>query len=213
MKDEGACVSHALLTHWHLDHVGGVNDVLALCPDAAIHKRKPVDSQLDIEIGSVYEVEGATIRSFECPGHTVDHTVFILEEENAMFTGDNVLGHGTAVFEDLAQYLNSLERMLLQFNGRAYPGHGDVIEDGVAKIQEYIAHRQQREDQVLDVLKDGIARTPMELVQIVYKDVPKNLHEPAAKGVLQILRKLQNQEKVKELAEGGRWRISNSSAL
>ena len=48
---------------------------------------------------------------------------FILEEENAMFTGDNVLGHGTTVFEDLAVYLNSLSRMREQFHGRAYPGH------------------------------------------------------------------------------------------
>lgn len=48
---------------------------------------------------------------------------FVLEEENAMFTGDNVLGHGTAVFEDLAMYLDSLSRMREQFDGRAYPGH------------------------------------------------------------------------------------------
>ena len=48
---------------------------------------------------------------------------FVLEEENAMFTGDNVLGHGTAVFEDLAVYLDSLTRMREQFHGRAYPGH------------------------------------------------------------------------------------------
>ena len=48
---------------------------------------------------------------------------FVLEEESAMFTGDNVLGHGTAVFEELAVYLDSLSRMREQFRGRAYPGH------------------------------------------------------------------------------------------
>lgn len=63
------------------------------------------------------------MRAFHCPGHTTDHMAFVLEEENAMFTGDNVLGHGTAVFEDLAVYLDSLSRMREQFHGRAYPGH------------------------------------------------------------------------------------------
>ena len=129
-----------------------------------------------------------------------------------MFTGDNVLGHGTAVFEDLAQYLDSLEQMLHQFDGRAYPGHGEVIGDGISKIQEYIEHRQQREDQVLQVLKDGIARTPMALVEIVYKDVPENLHEPAAMGVLQILKKLEAEGKVVADRED-RWRISENAAL
>src|SRR5271155_4117736 len=76
----------------------------------------------------------------------------ILEEEDAIFTGDNVLGQGTAVFEDLATYLNSLEKMKGMFSGRAYPGHGPVIDDGRAKIVEYIQHRQQREQQVIEVL-------------------------------------------------------------
>lgn len=63
------------------------------------------------------------MRAFHCPGHTADHMVFVLEEESAMFTGDNVLGHGTAVFENLTVYLDSLSRMREQFRGRAYPGH------------------------------------------------------------------------------------------
>ena len=89
------------------------------------------------------------------PGHTVDHIAFILEEEDAMFTGDNVLGHGTAVFEDLAIYLNSLNQMRDQFNGRAYPGHGEFIADGKQRIVEYIEHRKQREEEVLQALKNA----------------------------------------------------------
>jgi len=122
-----------------------------------IFKYQPTGTQLDVQNGQEFRTEGATIRAFHCPGHTVDHTAFILLEESAIFTGDNVLGHGTAVFQDLASYLLSLEQMQAQFRGRAYPGHGAVIEDGNAKIKEYIAHRQQREGQVLKALK---ARVP-----------------------------------------------------
>lgn len=125
-----------------------------------------------------------------------------------MFTGDNVLGQGTAVFEDLPLYLDSLRRMEKQFGGRAYPGHGPVITDGRAKIEEYIKHRQQREDEVLKVLRDakGAARTARDLVKIIYKDVPENLHDAAERGVVQILEKLLKEGKV-EKTEEGKWRI------
>ena len=184
-----------------------------LCPEANIYKHKPSKSQLDIPNGHVFEVEGATLQSFLCPGHTDDHTAFVLKEESAMFTGDNVLGHGTAVFEDLATYLQSLHEMQQQFSGQAYPGHGVVITDGVGRIKEYIAHRQQREDQVLQVLGDGTPRTPMELVKVIYKDVPENLHEAASKGVLQILQKLKTEGKVVTLDDGVRWQLVEKSTL
>ena len=121
-----------------------------------------------------------------------------------MFTGDNVLGHGTAVFENLAAYLDSLDRMREQFQGRAYPGHGEVIEDGPKRIAEYIAHRQQREEEILEALtamKGEI--TPMKLVKVVYKDVPQNLHDPALGGVVQVLQKLETEGKVVQI--DGRW--------
>ena len=130
-----------------------------------------------------------------------------------MFTGDNVLGHGTAVFEDLATYLSSLHSMKSQFSGRAYPGHGPVIEDGPARIEEYIRHRAQREEEVLGVLRmeDG-GKTAMEVVKVVYRDVPENLHEPAEKGVVQVLKKLEREGRV--ASEGDeRWRVAGRAAL
>jgi endoribonuclease LACTB2 len=151
--------------------------------------------------------------------------VLILEEEDAMFTGDNVLGQGTAVFEDLATYLNSLEKMKGMFSGRAYPGHGPVIDDGRAKIVEYIQHRQQREQQVIEVLssprpsretsddKDLANWDSMEIVKIIYKDVPESLHVPAHGGVMQVLRKLQQEDKVAIDLSTQRWRISGRAAL
>ena len=140
-----------------------------------------------------------------------------------MFTGDNVLGYGTAVFEDLATYLSSLEKMRGVFKGRAYPGHGPVIEDGPSKILEYIRHRQMREDQVIQVLKssrgEGVADggedawTSMEIVKVIYKDVPESLHLPANGGIVQILRKLEEEEKVVEDGRTERWKLRNRASL
>ena len=229
---EHATVSDVLLTHWHHDHVGGVNDLLNLCPDARIHKHSPTHGQFPIEDGQRFTTQGAVLRALHCPGHTTDHMAFVLEQDDAMFTGDNVLGQGTAVFENLAVYMASLERMREQFSGRAYPGHGAIIDDGKARIKDYIEHRQQREREVLRVLTearkgsetqethDGLqrgdpkqgARTPMEMVKIIYKDVPETLHEPAAHGVELILHKLAKEEKVVASDDGHGWLIAESSS-
>ena len=212
LASESATISHALVTHWHPDHVGGIGDLRSLCPDAQVYKYNLAGKVIPgiekpIEHGQIFKTDGATLRAFHCPGHTKDHMSFILSEEQAMFTGDNVLGHGTAVFEDLNVYLQSLHHMRKQFSGRAYPGHGALIEDGPRKISEYIAHRQQREEEVLRALKDfDDDATPMEIVKIVYQDVPKNLHEPAAGGVRQVLEKLKVDGKVTK-SGGERWQI------
>ena len=216
-----------ILTHRHHDHVGGIEDLREICPDVKVYKNGPEEGQIDIEDGRVFRADGASLRAFHCPGHTTDHTALILDEEGAMFTGDNVLGHGTAVFDDLTAYLASLDRMRRQFDGRAYPGHGAVVEDGRGRIAEYIRHRQQREDEVIQVLKTGdvgsaeatedggrptAALTPIEIVKVVYKDVPENLHEPAEKGLLQVLRKLERDGKVAQVSRS-RWQIQGRAAL
>lgn len=134
-----------------------------------------------------------------------------------MFTADNVLGQGTAVFEDLAAYMNSLDKMQHQFKGRAYPGHGPVLEHGKAKIQEYIKHRQSREDQVIKVMADsgssGDGWGSMQIVKVIYKDYPESLHAPAESGLLQILAKLEKEGKVVKRHETETWSLASKAAL
>lgn len=108
------------------------------------------------------------------PGHTADSVSLLcrgvlpdldkpsdaaLESESILFTFDTVLGHGTAVFEDLRAYMSSLSTCIdtLEETGRSqpvklFPGHGEIIEDGLAKLKEYRRHRQDREDQVIAAL-------------------------------------------------------------
>ncbi|KAB8293251.1 hypothetical protein EYC80_007583 [Monilinia laxa] len=225
LEKEQATITSCILTHWHHDHVKGVSHLLEHSPETIIYKNRPDEGQTNIEDDRKFSIEGATLRAIHSPGHTQDHMALILEEEDAIFTGDNVLGHGTAVFEDLTTYLDSLEKMKGLFSGRAYPGHGAVIEDGPSKIGEYIRHRKERESQVIQVLKSaknkpGIAIssdeeadkwTSMEIVKIIYRDVPENLHVPANGGIVQILHKLQADEKVVKEQDG--WKLKARAAL
>ncbi|KAI9653688.1 MAG: hypothetical protein M1831_005716 [Alyxoria varia] len=185
------------------------------------------------------------VKAVHCPGHTTDHCAFVLTadggsdsfainglafekgEKSAMFTGDNVLGHGTAVFEDLATYMDSLENRMLGYYDKqdiptnavpmGFPAHGAPISDIRAKIREYLEHRKQREQQVLAVLSEADQRglTSMQIVKVVYKDVPEALHGPAEGGVIQILRKLEGEGKVERLGgEDGaeKWRRTTSTS-
>ncbi|KAK0610447.1 putative metallo-beta-lactamase domain protein [Bombardia bombarda] len=219
LQEEKASIAGAIITHWHHDHQGGIGHLVEAYPDTKIYKNQPEPGQLDIVDGQEFRVEGASLTAWHTPGHTVDHMVLVLNEEDAMFTGDNVLGHGTAVFEDLRTYLDSLESMKRLFRGRAYPGHGPVLPDGPAKIAEYIQHRRRREDQVVQNLRsekaDGSREagwTTMELVRVIYEDVPESLHPAAAGGLVQILQKLHKEGKV-SLDDGDKWRLADRSAL
>ncbi|KAI1779469.1 beta-lactamase-like protein [Hypoxylon cercidicola] len=152
LEDHDISVSHVLLTHWHGDHTGGVADLLAYDPTTKVHKRKPDQDQHTITNGQIFRTQGATLRAVLTPGHTADHTCFVLEEENALFTGDNILGHGYSVAEDLGAYVASLRLMASLKCTIGYPGHGAVISDLPRKIAVYIAQRDSREQQVYAAL-------------------------------------------------------------
>lgn len=232
LADEKATITSALISHWHPDHVGGIKDLLRLSPQTRIFKNDPDQGQEDIHDGQEFtfswdhsdcgnDSSSLTLTAHHTPGHTIDHMVFLLAQENALFTADNVLGQGTAVFEDLATYLASLDKMrnLPKFTGRAYPGHGPVIEDGRARIAEYIAHRQQREDQIVQTLQSGSDETtgaawePMELVKVIYRDVPESLHLPALGGVMQVLQKLETEGRARKEEGSGKWVLTDRPSL
>lgn len=193
LESEKATVETALISHWHHDHTGGISDLLQVAPGVRIYKNKPQVGQMSITDGQRFFTDGVSLTAAHTPGHTEDHTVFVLAEEDAMFTADNVLGQGTAVFENMAEYLQSLHKMRQMFSGRAYPGHGPVLDDGPGKITEYIDHRQQRVEQVLRTMRtDDTQWAPMDLVKIIYHDVPSELHAAACGGLIQILEKLKH---------------------
>ena len=204
-------ISHILLTHWHGDHTGGVPDLIAYDNQLAsrVYKNQPDCGQRDIADGQVFQVEGATIRAIFTPGHSIDHMCFFLEEENSLFTGDNVLGHGYSVVQDLGIYMKSLAHMAQLNCAAGYPAHGAKINDLPAKMQDYINHKEFRVSQVFSTLvrsksqmesqgqKGRGGMTLNEIVRSIYGNVPDEVVEKALAPFLnQVLWKLAEDRKV-----------------
>jgi len=196
-------IQEIVLTHGHPDHIGGVASVMERFGEQRVSKLAwPGNDEhygfplTEIRDGSRIETEGATLRGIHTPGHSPDHLCFVLEEEPAIFSGDNVLGVGTTVIPhesgSLSEYMASLRRLLEEPAGRIYPAHGPCIEDGPAKIREYIAHRDQREAQIVAALGPVPARVS-EIVAWVYTDVPTVLHKAAELSVSSHLLKLEDE--------------------
>ena len=152
LEEHDISISHVLLTHWHKDHTGGIADLLAHDSNIIVCKHMPDRGQLDIVDGQLFQTQGATLRAVLTPGHSVDHMCFLLEEENVLFTGDNVLGHGYSVAEDLEAYTSSLRIMASLKCAIGYPGHGQIISNLPQTIAKYLAQRVSRENQIYAVL-------------------------------------------------------------
>lgn len=208
----GVRIQEIVLTHGHPDHIGGAASVIeahgamrvSKRPWAAMDERHPVEIT-PIGDGDVVETEGATLRALHTPGHAEDHLCFLLEEERSLFSGDNVLGVGTTVIPphggDLRDYMASLERALDEEPTAIYPAHGPKIPDGSAKIREYIAHRLDREQQILDAMRAGLDDIRA-IVKRVYAAYPEALHAPAAATVATHLIKLEREGRVTRSGDG-----------
>ncbi|KAK7699596.1 hypothetical protein SLS64_011550 [Diaporthe eres] len=195
-------IAYVLLTHWHGDHTGGVTHLAHYDSkySGRIYKNQPDSGQNPIRDGEVFRVQGATVRAVFTPGHARDHVCFTLDEENALFTGDNVLGHGYSVVEDLGTYVESLHTMQDQQCQVGYPAHGERIVDLPAKVSEYLRHKEMRIRQVYTALLENRSRGPgggkmgmevSDIVRILYGKVPDDVSETALEPFLnQVLWKL-----------------------
>lgn len=205
-------VGAILLTHDHSDHAPGAA-TLAARTGAPVLAAGQVGGRERLRDGEAIRMPGVHLVTVATPGHTPDHVAFSLPDDRALFTGDTVLGRGTSVIDppegDLAQYLRSLHRLRELGPRTIYPGHGPVVLDALGKLDEYLAHRQMREEQVLAGLAEG-PRTPEELVPGIYGDYPVELHPLAARSVLAHLLKLEAEGRVARSRTDGDVRFSRS---
>ncbi|CDS10129.1 hypothetical protein LRAMOSA02806 [Lichtheimia ramosa] len=216
-----AYISDVLLTHSHMDHWGGLEYLLEACDGQITVHKYPLHPESyeqtvfmqgfpctpqDLRDGQVFQVDDeTTLHVVHTPGHTSDHCCFWLEEENAMFAGDCVLGHGTVTFDDLTTYLQTLDRLLAFEPHHLYPGHGPVVEDGVAKIHEYIDFRRQRENEILDLILSDRSKpwTPLEIGSILRDKKPGDLQPAYLRGIALHVMKLESDGKLKSAMHNG----------
>ncbi len=173
-----------VITHRHADHAPAAVPLKAstgarIVAPRAEHDEAVVDQR--VFGGEQLTIGWATLEVIATPGHTQEHVCY-LTAEGDLFTGDTVLGEGTtAIFPpdgNMGDYLRSLELLRTRAPKRIYPAHGPIREDAVALIEEYIAHRLQREQQVLDAIAAG-ATTVAAMRARIYADLDPRLHRAA----------------------------------
>lgn len=186
---DGAPLARVLITHWHPDHVSGL-------PALKERWRKLVVVE---SAGSPVPAGDGVLEIVPTPGHSPDHLCFYDREAGDVYCGDLARRGGTIVIParkggDLRAYLASLQRIKELAPRRLLPGHGPIVDDPIGLIDEYLAHRAQREQQILQAMLEG-ARTIDAIVRRVYPALPASLSEAAADSVRAHLAKLRDDAK------------------
>ena len=212
-------VRWVLLTHTHPDHWPATKRLVKATGAELVmfgkgKKDKDVDLVPDRLIAAGDTIEGSEfgLEALHTPGHAPNHLCFLLEEERVLFTGDTVLDGMYSVVNpsrggDMAVYVKTLERLKKLRLSRIAPGHGDVIEEPKARLDDYIGHRRQREQQVLRVLKKRGSAKVKELVDDIYGSdgLPPELIEAAGWQVHAHLVKLKAEGKVSGTNARAAW--------
>lgn len=206
----GRRVSHILVTHTHRDHAPlarpfseavGAPVLAAAPPDRQVHASGPLDEEEDEDFrpdhilgdGERIVGDGWTLEVMATPGHASNHLAFALIEENALFSGDHVMGWSTTVVAppdgDMAAYMASLDAVIARGFSTLYPTHGAPVTDPAPFLAAYRDHRLEREAQILARLHAG-DRTVAEIVPALYQAVDRRLWPAASLSVLAHLIKM-----------------------
>ncbi len=200
---DGRIVSHILITHPHADH-SPLATKLSGATGAKIWGKsenkghKPISHETeegddfgfipDFEIndGQKIQCDGFEIECIATPGHTSGHFCFGLDSENALFSGDHIMGWSTSVIlppdGNMNQYISSLEKIKARNFKILYPTHGAPIPKPYDFIDAYINHRLEREKQIIDCLKNGISNIN-DMVPLLYANIDKRLWPAAARSI------------------------------
>lgn len=182
------------LTHHHRDHVEAVPALLERCGAAPVAAADWPGADVRLADGDAF----GPLRALATPGHADDHLAFLLRDE-VLFAGDLVLGEGSVILDPdpgaLSAYLRSLERVRALPLRLLCPGHGPLVEAPAAKLDEYLAHRAERERLLLEAFAAG-ARDEAALLDHAWSDVPPELRPAAAVTLRSHLGKLSQEGRV-----------------
>lgn len=203
----GRPIRQILVTHAHRDHVDGAA-ALKQATGAPVMgfgreafepvgpDTKPQGSEFidfvfapDVKLahGDMVEEKEWRLQALHTPGHAPDHLCFALLGRGVLFSGDHVMGWNTTLVAppegSMADYVDSLTRLLPRTESTYLPGHGDRLDDPQRTIRAYLLHRRWREEQVLEAIRGGIGATIQSIVPVVYPTIDQKLSSAAALSV------------------------------
>ena len=207
-------LSRVLVTHAHIDHIGGVTAIAARWPNATFAKIpwSGRDDAYAVRWTPLADDEhvssgGADLAVVHTPGHAPDHACFWSAADRVLFCGDLVTPGTTVVIPgtrggDLSAYLSSLARVRALDATTLLPGHGDPVSDPAAIIDAYVAHRRERDEQIVAAVSAGHG-TVAEIIARVYPTLAAELRWAAEETIVAHLQKLVREGRV--AARDDRW--------
>ncbi|MET1414166.1 MBL fold metallo-hydrolase [Roseibium sp. HPY-6] len=204
---EGSKIEAILVSHTHMDHSPGAKllkqetgaPIIGCGPHKAArdlleNEINPLDSSGDKEYrpdrqlqdGEILQCAEFSLETIETPGHTANHLCFALQGEDLFLSADHVMGWSTSIVAppdgSMCDYMTSIEKLLARAETNYYPGHGGMVADAKAYVQDLKQHRLQREASILALLAKGSWSIP-EIVAELYADIDVSLHPAAGLSV------------------------------
>ena len=200
--------SYIIITHAHPDHISGAATLWRKTgAEIVLHSAEKTDLPVDrrVEDGDIISLSGIDIEVVHTPGHNPGHICLYIRKEKIMFTGDHVLADSTTALQppwgDVAQYVNSLKKLLSYDIDLMLPSHGPPVTEPKKRVNELIRHRQEREEQILAMLRKGKS-TPIEIVEAIYPHLTGFFYTVARGQISAHLVKLEQEGVVSSHGEG-----------
>ena len=216
-------VTHVLVTHSHMDHSPLAHPLarharcnvyasgeISIAGDSEVRMEAGDDVRFRPDVvlqdGDIIAGKGWTIEAITTPGHTSGHVCYALREENCLFSGDHIMGWSTTVISppdgDMDDYLMSLKKIAHRAFTTLWPTHGPPITDAAPFVDAYIAHRLDRERQIIEQLQSGQSKIK-EFVPIMYATVDSRLWPAACHSVMAHMTRLVKNGHVMMLSGNG----------